>query len=128
MDKEIYLMWEKGELIMVEEPLEGTVTPVKFRVSVLPDDYQEGWAWDLMVEYRDKDKWAVVLRDTRCLSVDGTWNYEPSPSSRTEEWKAAHRFTFDEAIRLAKKEAPNVAVNDIRASALARRLQEEKND
>jgi hypothetical protein len=42
------------------------------------------------------EAWAV-RRDMDCLALDGTWSYEPMPSSRTEEWLARHRFTSAEA-------------------------------
>lgn len=49
--------------------------------------------------------WAV--RDTfgSCLSLTGEWVEEPSPSSRTAEWLAAHRFTNPEEAYNAGKKA-----------------------
>lgn len=64
--------------------------------------------------------WAVRLR-SRCLSVDGTWDYEPLPSSREDDWLDRHRFDLDTALRLAAERAPHVTVNGIAvADVLAR--------
>lgn len=49
-------------------------------------------------------KFAVYLRDKRCLSKSGSIDYEPMPSSRDDEYLAAHRFdTFEEAHAAAVK-------------------------
>lgn len=38
-----------------------------------------------------------------CLHRNGTWTYEPIPSSRTEAFLKAHRFaTFDQALAVAR--------------------------
>jgi hypothetical protein len=39
----------------------------------------------------DKPYWTVTHYSNR-LSHDGTWDYEPLPSSRTEEWIRNHSF------------------------------------
>jgi hypothetical protein len=54
--------------------------------------------------------WAVRWM-SRCLSRDGEWTLEPIPSSRTDEFLAAHRFDLDTALRLAKEAAPKITVN-----------------
>jgi len=47
------------------------------------------------------DLWAV-RSGSMCLSTQGEWDWEPMPSSRTDEWLGAHRFqNSDEAIRAA---------------------------
>ena len=34
-----------------------------------------------------------------CLNKKGTWDYEPQPSSRTDRWRKAHRFSsFEGAL------------------------------
>lgn len=85
--------------------------PTKYTVSALPEDIGE-YAWDLTVEYRGNDTWAVS-RHSQCLGSDGTWDWEPQPSSREDDWLATHRFGLQEALELARKEAPNVWVNDL---------------
>lgn len=48
--------------------------------------------------------WAVRDGFKKCLSKNGEWDYEPFPSSRTDEWLAAHRFTSaSEAIDHARR-------------------------
>jgi hypothetical protein len=38
------------------------------------------------------DLWAV-RHVGNCLAIDGTWDWEPRPSARTDAWIAANRFT-----------------------------------
>ena len=59
------------------------------------------------IERRNADLWAVCRRG-ECLGADGEWDYEPLPSSRTDEWKASHRFPLEHALRLARFYAPSV--------------------
>src|SRR5690606_16891884 len=48
--------------------------------------------------------WAVRDGLKKCLSKSGEWDYEPFPSSRTEEWLDQHRFsTAQEAIDHARR-------------------------
>ena len=56
---------------------------------------------DLRLSWRGEETWAVTSAGA-CLSRDGTWDHEPHSSSRTEEWLNEHRFTLDEAFRLAR--------------------------
>lgn len=50
-----------------------------------------------------KPRWAVVF-DSLCLATNGEeWDWEPMPSSRTDEWLARFRFTdLDAALALAQ--------------------------
>jgi uncharacterized protein YbaR (Trm112 family) len=49
-----------------------------------------------------EDCWAVrYLGD--CARIDGTWEFEPSPSSRDDAFVARTRFTLDVALALAKR-------------------------
>jgi len=61
---------------------------------------------NISLENRDPRKdgaktWAII-QDGCCMANDGTFDYEPSPSSRTEEWLNSHRFTLEEAIHLLR--------------------------
>ena len=48
--------------------------------------------------------WAVRDGFENCLSKSGEWDYEPFPSSRTEEWLDQHRFSSArEAIDHARR-------------------------
>ena len=51
---------------------------------------------------REKDLWAVMASGNR-LSKDLQWDYEPLPSSRTQEWIDNHSFTFPEARELLER-------------------------
>ncbi len=47
--------------------------------------------------------WAVRWQGD-CLSVDGEWEWEPSPSNRTDDWLARHRYaTASDALAALKK-------------------------
>jgi hypothetical protein len=50
-------------------------------------------------------------RTPYCLSSNGTWDFEHTPSERTDEWIATHRFDFDAAQELAKQHARLMHVN-----------------
>ena len=84
-----------------------------YGVNVLPESYGEAYHWAIEVEYRGKGKWAVC-HFGECLGSDGEWDYEPRPSSRTDEWTAAHRFDMETALALAREHAPMVSVNGLK--------------
>jgi hypothetical protein len=48
--------------------------------------------------------WAVRQMGN-CLAIDGQWDYEPIPSSRTPEWMTAHRFETKEDAYVSMLEA-----------------------
>lgn len=90
------------------------VTPTRYVVCALPEDDENSQVWSLTVEYRGPgDLWAV-MHLSYCLSRSGQWDYEPQPSSRTDDFKATHRFPLDEAIERAKTEYPKLIVNRLR--------------
>lgn len=98
--------------------------PSAYRVfPVALGEGDEAYLWCITVEWRGGDRWAVT-RSGCCLGSDGEWEYEPLPSSRTDEWKAAHRFDVDTALRLAQEALPKLTVNghkigDVVARAVA---------
>lgn len=94
------------------------VRTTAYEVSIFPDwmrehdDYEirhDANAWSVKVEWRGKGKWAVIF-SIECLSADGEWDYEPSPSHREDDWLKAHRFDLETALRLAKEAAPHVRI------------------
>lgn len=91
-------------------PDNPVATATAYTVTCLPDDIPDRSHWSITVEYRGSDTWAVK-RWSDCLGRDGEWDYEPNPSSRTDEWIAGHRFPLDETLELAKAAAPQVTVN-----------------
>jgi hypothetical protein len=91
-----------------------------YEVGLFAPDDEAGLHFNLKVEYRGDDKWAV-LRGT-----DGLWDWESNPSSRTDEWLATHHFDLDAALDLARQHAPQVKVNGrTAAEAAARRAKPE---
>lgn len=84
--------------------------PTRYEVSCFPLGHPERRNFTITVEWRSKNCWAVK-RDSYCLGADGTWGYELQPSSRTDEWREAHRFRLGEALRLAAEQAPLITVN-----------------
>lgn len=97
---------------------EPTVRVTCYQVSVLPESHIDQDVFAITVEYRGHGRWAVKHL-AYVLSGTGEWDYEPNPSSRTDEWLARHRFTRDEALELAKQCAPRVTVNGYTAAQAA---------
>lgn len=50
------------------------------------------------------DLWSVTNGGRSCLNSDLEWEYEPSPSGRTEDYKKRNRFSLDECFRMALHE------------------------
>ncbi|GLZ62860.1 hypothetical protein [Micromonospora sp. NBRC 107095] len=90
--------------------MEATVRTTEYTVCALPEDHFDAGMFSITVADRGSGKWAV-LRGKLCLGADGTWDFEPIPSDRTDEWKAAHRFDEATAIRLAREAAPKLRIN-----------------
>lgn len=84
---------------------EMTVLPIGASPTELDVD-----AFAIKVAWRNAGQFAV-LRHGRCLAADGSWDYEPQPSSRTDEWIAAHRFGQGEALRRAVEAVDDLTVN-----------------
>ena len=58
---------------------------------------------DIAIEKRSEGKWCVQVFGGTVLDRDLNRHYEPMPSSRTEEFIAATRFTLKEAFTIAKR-------------------------
>ena len=54
----------------------------------------------LCVEVRGKEKWVIKTHNGLCLDRKLEWDYEPLPSSRTDERLSGHRFSLTEALIL----------------------------
>lgn len=93
--------------------IEIQVQPTEYVVTSLAEDDVDWSAWQLRIAWRGGDEWAVLWL-SYCYDADGGREHEPQPSSRTDEWKATHRFTYDEARRLALREFPKLVVNGYR--------------
>ncbi|MEV1013892.1 MULTISPECIES: hypothetical protein [unclassified Micromonospora] len=90
--------------------MEIDVRTTEYSVCALPEDHIDAGMFTIEVAYRGPGSWAV-LRGRLCLGADGTWELEPIPSERTDEWKAAHRFDEKTAVRLAYEAAPKLRIN-----------------
>lgn len=91
---------------MIPEP---TVRVTRYEVSCLPEGHKMAPHMTVRVEYRGRDRWAVI-HDPLCLSACGEWDYEMRTSERAAEWLDAHRFDLVTALKLAKKHAPLLSV------------------
>lgn len=89
-------------------------------VSAIPDGNINHDVFSVQVAWRGGETYAVTRRG-RCLSAAGTWDYESIPSERTDEWIAAHRFTYDEAYRRAIDVAPTITTNGFTVEDVLRR-------
>jgi hypothetical protein len=54
----------------------------------------------LTIEWRGDDRW-IVKHMTQVLNKKGEFEWEPSPSNRTEAFIKRTRFSFDEAFEKA---------------------------
>jgi hypothetical protein len=87
-------------------PPEATIHATAYAVCVIPEDN---------INHR---LYAVTVERTHHT---GTWEYEPIPSERTDEWLAAHRFILPTALFLARLAARDITVNGVTvADILAR--------
>jgi len=62
------------------------------------------------VAWRGEGRWAVVNGGS-CVGRRGTRSYEPNPSSRTDRFKKAYRFSRDEAVATALKYVEKQTLN-----------------
>lgn len=83
----------------------------------LPEDDINAYQLTVTVSWRGDGRYAVMHRNY-CLGADGEWDYESTPSERADEWKATHRFSFDEACALAEAAALTVTCNGLNAEAM----------
>lgn len=71
---------------------------MKTAIPAIPVVYEVG---QCRVEARGQGWW-VVTNGGAVLNKDGQWEYEPLPSSRTDEFLARTRFTLSEAVKEAR--------------------------
>lgn len=92
--------------------MEPTVEVTRYRVSCLPAEHIDSQHFALTVERRNvnPDRWCVT-DGAYCYRKDGHRSYESNPSSRTDRFKKAYRFSLDDALALAKRLAPKMTVN-----------------
>lgn len=102
---------------------EPIVQATRYTVNCLPEDGLDSHVFEITVEYRGDNRWAVK-RHSQCLAADGTWDYEMRPSEREDDWLAAHRFDLNTALKLAKEAAPHVTVNGFTVADALRMAQQ----
>ncbi|MEU5741998.1 hypothetical protein ABZ784_28900 [Streptomyces tendae] len=90
---------------------EPIVQAVEYTVNCLPDDNINAFVYQIRVQYRGADRYAVIRGGDQCLGADGTWDYGVKEYDRGDDWLNAHRFDLDTALRLAKEQARLVTVN-----------------
>lgn len=94
----------------------ATVEPTRY--DVYPTEYDPENVdhlanvrhWTLTLERRAPGKWAVC-RSGECMNRRGGWTWESLPSSRTDRFKRAYRFSLDEATKLAVKHVDRLTMS-----------------
>lgn len=90
---------------------EVSVEPTCYEVTAYPFHDINRSLFVITVERRAENSWAVLLRGSQCWNRrTKAWDYEPSPSSRTDAFKRTHRFRLDQALEIARKVAPTLSV------------------
>lgn len=93
----------------------------RYEIAVLPESDINYRHYAIQVEYRGDQRWAV-LHFGSCLGADGEWDYEPSSTSREDDWLDTHRFPLERALQLAEQAAPDIEVNSITARDILARI------
>lgn len=73
-----------------------------------PDD-DEVTRFAVKVSWRGHDRWAVT-RSGDCWGPGG-WEHEASPSNRSPEFLAVHRYSLGDAVALARQLVDGIIVN-----------------
>jgi len=84
-------------------------------IGSLPQDSVNASLFEIKIQYRGPGDLYAVTRHGQVLGRQGQWTYEPTPSSRTDRFKSAYRFPFDEAEKLAHKALPKLTSNGLTA-------------
>jgi hypothetical protein len=90
-------------------PIAADVEPRQFVIRCVPlghplrDRFSDMDIYEIRIEYRDEDRWAVMFHG-RVWTTKG-WEWEPIPSSRTEAFRRRARFPLAKAIDIARERA-----------------------
>lgn len=90
---------------------QATVRATEYSVNCVPEDDINSHCFEVRVQYRGNDRYAVIRGGDMCLGADGTWDFGVKEYDRGDAWLDAHRFDLDTALKLAKEQAPLVTVN-----------------
>lgn len=88
----------------------------QYTVSALPEGHINYHLFSVTVDrlpQRDGSVMWAVRRMRYCLTADGSWDWEHTPSGRTDEWLASHRHDLETALRLAREAAAHITVNGL---------------
>lgn len=88
--------------VRLEQEL-AQATAFELVANGIPEGHELRRHFSVAVERRGPGSWAVTDRFGECYGRNGRWTWESLPSSRTEEFIAAHRFPLDEALELARE-------------------------
>lgn len=103
---------------------EGVATRVtEITVSAIPEDNINHGHFSVAVQWRGGETYAVT-RHGQCLGADGTWDYEPRPSNRDDDWIAAHRFGLEKATELAGRACLELTVNGLTVADVLARIEQ----
>lgn len=83
-------------------------------LSVFPPDSELFRHLSVAVEWRGRDAYAIV-HNKRTLNRAGEWEYETQPSSRTDEYLATSRFSYEDALTLARAVVPRLTLMGLTA-------------
>lgn len=89
-----------------------SIEPTTYTVTGLPEDDPDAHTWALRIEWRGPDSWAVCYM-SRCLNHKNGWDWEPSPSGRTDKFIREHRFPLEEAKARALLAYPKLVINGL---------------
>lgn len=78
------------------------LTISQYTVSELPEWVQID-GHNVTIEKRDDNNCWAIVSGSSVLAKDGAWEYEPRPSSRTDEFKQRTRYTINEAMDTLEK-------------------------
>ena len=80
-----------------------TLTPVKYLVDGTSVNGRGGIYVEQRAQRDGSILWCIVTSFSEVFNRDLQWEWEPMPSSRTDEFIARTRFTFEEACELVKQ-------------------------
>lgn len=92
LEREVKRLREANEELRIERDhfAEVGAKAISFKIS-----------GNVYVESRGAGIWAVTSGGRSVLNSDGEWEFEPMPSSRTDEFIARTRFSFSDAWALS---------------------------
>jgi len=68
--------------------------------SIKNPDVDDDYGFNITVEYRGSNSWAVMKGNHHCISKTLRTRYERHSSNRTDYFKKIYRFPLDEAIEI----------------------------